>query len=142
MNRHTLPFSKSCKISVLPKIGIEHWFCTSRSVSWNAQRHFFKCKIITIIVGDFQAILSVNLAKYKGVCIKVYGLWSWGLIYASVSLSILRSTIAEMHYAEICNHKSQNFPMITTWRVAKLSTSPNMTIFLHRYHTTSFQIIV
>ena len=61
MNRHTLPWSKSCKISVLPKIGSKHWFHTSRSVFLYPQRNFFKCEIITIIVRNFERFLSVDV---------------------------------------------------------------------------------
>ena len=67
---------------------------------------------------------------YKDICIKVHGLWDWGFIYPSVSLSILRSAIvANAFPSNLKSHKSQIFPMITPREVAKLSTSPKVTIF-------------
>ena len=105
---------------------------------------FFKCEITTIIVGNFETILNVNLTKaildgiefraskiiYKDICIKVHGLWGWGFVCPSVSRSILRSAIvANAFYSDLKTHKSQIFPTIAPRRVAKLSTSPKVTIF-------------
>ena len=110
------------------------------------QRHFFKCEITKIIVGNFKTILNckcdqrkaildeiefrVSKIIYKFIYIKVYGLWSLGLVYASVSLTIFRSTIvANASFSDLETHKSQNFQMVAPRGVAKLSTSPVVIIF-------------
>ena len=55
---------------------------------------------------------------------KVYGLWGWGLVCASVSLTILRSTIvANAFSSDLETHKSQNFSMVAPPGIAKLRTS-------------------
>ena len=57
---------------------------------------------------------------HKDICIKVHGLWGWGLVCAAVSLSILRgATALNVFFSNLKTHK----------RVAKLSTSPKVTIF-------------
>ena len=132
MNRYTLLWYKSCKMNVLRKIGNQHWFHASRSVLLYAQWHFFKCEITTIIVGNKfwdnskckfdqgKAILDgiefrVSKIIYKDICIKVHGLWGWGLLCASMSLSILRCAIAANAFSsDLKTHKSQTFPMNST----------------------------
>ena len=66
-----------------------------------APRYFFKCVITIIIVENFQGkvILDgtefrVSKIIYNDICIKEHGLWGWGLICKSMSLNILRCTIA------------------------------------------------
>ena len=99
----------------------------------NYSRKFYnnsKCKC-----DQGQAILDgiefrVRKIVYKDIYIKVYGLWGWGLGCASVSLTILRSIIvANAFSSDLETHKSQNFPMVAPRGVAKLSTSPEVTIF-------------
>ena len=66
---------------------------------------------------------------YKDICIKEHGLWGCGLVHTSMSLSILRSTIvANAFSSDLETHKGHIFSMIAPWRVAKLSTSPKVTI--------------
>ena len=77
MNRCTLPWGKSYKISVLPKTGIYHWFHTSKSVFLYAQGHFVKseftqahffiCEITTVMVGNFETIPCVRVTKEKRI---------------------------------------------------------------------------
>ena len=68
---------------------------------------------------------------YKDICIKVHGLWGWGFVCPTVSLSILRSVIvANALFSALKTPKSQIFSMIAPQGVAKLSTSPKVTIFL------------
>ena len=121
-----------------------------------AQWHSFKCEITTIIVGNFETILSVIVIRqldflcldfrgskiiYKDICLKVHWLWGWDLVCRSVSLSILRSAIvANAFSSDLKTHKSQIFPMIPPRGVAKLSTSPKVTVFPPPVPTTSFQI--
>ena len=60
---------------------------------------------------------------HKDFCLKVHGLWGWGLACVSVSISILRSTIVANAFSiDLETHKSQNFPMIAPRGVPKLST--------------------
>ena len=67
---------------------------------------------------------------YKDICIKEHGLRGSGLVRTSISLSILRSTIdANAFSSNLGIHKSQIFTMIASRGVAKLSTSPKVTIF-------------
>ena len=57
-------------------------------------------------------------------------MWGWGFLCASMSLSILRCTIAANAFSSaLKTYKSQTFPMIAPRGVAKLSTSPKVTIF-------------
>ena len=42
------------------RLEFKHWFHISRSVFLYKQRHFLKCEIVTVIVGKFHTILSVN----------------------------------------------------------------------------------
>ena len=57
-------------------------------------------------------------------------MWGWGLLCASMSLSILRCTIAANGFSSaLKTHKSQTFPIIAPRGVTKLSTSPKVTIF-------------
>ena len=115
-----------------------------------AQWHFFKCEI-TIIVGTFETILRVNVTKkkrfymekrevvlqfrvskiiYKDISIIVHRFWGWGFVCPWVLLSTLRSVIvANAFSSDLKTHKSQIFPMIAPRGVAKLSTSPKVTIF-------------
>ena len=73
----------------------------------------------------------VSKIIYKNIYIKVYGLWGWGLVCASVSLTILRSTIvANAFFSNLETHKNRVFPMVAPQGVAKLSTSPEVIIFL------------
>ena len=52
------------------------------------------------------------------------------MVCASVSLTILSSTIvANVFSSDLETHKNQNFQMVPPWGVAKLSTSPEVTIF-------------
>ena len=75
--------------------------------------------------------LWVSKIIYKDICIKEHGNWGCGLIRTSISLSILRLTIvANVFSSDLETHKSQIFPMIAPRGVAKLSTSPKVTIFL------------
>ena len=60
---------------------------------------------------------------YRDICIKVHGLWVWGFVCPSVSI------VANAFSGDLKTHKSQIFPMTTPQGVAKLSTSPKMTIF-------------
>ena len=72
----------------------------------------------------------VSKIMYKDICIKVHGLWVWVLSCASISLSISRGTIAANTFSsDLKTHISQTFPMIGPRGVAKLSTSPKVTIF-------------
>ena len=72
----------------------------------------------------------VSKIIYKDICIKVHRLWGRGFVYPSVSLSILRSTIAAKAFSsDLKTHKSQIFPITAPRGVAKLSTSPKVTIF-------------
>ena len=80
--------------------------------------------------ATLERIISVSKIIYKEIYIKVHGLRGWALVCASVSLGILRSTVA----ANACSsnletHTTQNFPMIAPRSVAKLSISPKVTIF-------------
>ena len=66
----------------------------------------------------------------KDICIKVHGLWGWGFVCPSVSLSILRSAIvANAFCSNLKTHKSQIFPMAAPRGVAKISTSTKVTFF-------------
>ena len=107
-----------------------------------AQWHFFKCEITTIIVGNFETILSVNVTRwngieqrvskiiYKDICTKVHELWGWGFVCPSVSLSLLRYAIfANAFSSYLKTHKGQVFHMIAPQGDANLSTSPKVTIF-------------
>ena len=72
----------------------------------------------------------VSKIMYKDVCIKVHGFWGWCLLCASMSLSILRCAIAANALSsDLKIHKSRTFPMIAPRGVAKISTSPKVTIF-------------
>ena len=52
------------------------------------------------------------------------------MLCTSMSLSILRCSIGENPFSsDLKIHKSQTFPMIAPWGVAKLSTLPKVTIF-------------
>ena len=85
----------------------------------------------------------VSKIIYKDICIKVHRLWGRGFVYPSVSLSILRSTIAAKAFSsDLKTHKSQVFPITAPRGVAKLSTSPKVPFSLQRYPTNSFQISV
>ena len=67
---------------------------------------------------------------YKDVYIKIYGLWVWGSVCASVSQAISRSTIVGNAFSShVETHKSQNVPMVAPWEIAKLSASLEATIF-------------
>ena len=77
-----------------------------------------------------KAILEFRLSKivYKDTCIKVHGLWGWGFVYLSFSLSILRCTIlANVFSGDLKTHKS--FPLTAPSEVVKLRVSPKVTIF-------------
>ena len=66
----------------------------------------------------------------KRIHIKVYGPWGWDLVCASMSLTILRSTIVENALSSnLETHKSENFHIVAHRGVAKLSISPEVTIF-------------
>ena len=66
----------------------------------------------------------------KDICIKVHGLWGWGSVCPSVSISTLRSAIvANAFSSNLKTHKSQIFPMASPHGVAKISTSTKVTIF-------------
>ena len=74
--------------------------------------------------------LRVSKIWYEDICIKVHGLWGWGFVCQSVSLSILRSVIfANAFSSDLKTHKSQIFPMIAPRGVAKQSISGKVTIF-------------
>ena len=81
---------------------------------------------------------------YKDICIKVHGLWGWGFVCPTVSLSILRTAIvANAFSSDLKTPKSRIFPMIAHQGVAKLSTSPKVTISLPLvpYYFTSDQCL-
>ena len=66
---------------------------------------------------------------YNDICINVQGLWGWGFVCLQVSLNFLRSAIvANAFSSNLKMHKSQIFAMIAPQGVAKLSTSPKVTI--------------
>ena len=47
---------------------------------------------------------------YKDICIKVHGLWGWGLLCTSMSLSILKCTISTNAFSrDLKTYESQNF---------------------------------
>ena len=111
-----------------------------------AQRHFFKCEITTITVGNFKTILKSKFDEgkvildeiqfgvckiiYKDIYMKVYGIWSGGLVCESVLLTIIRSAIVANAFSrDLETHKSQNFHMVVSRGIVKLSTSPEVTIF-------------
>ena len=72
----------------------------------------------------------VSKIIHKDICIKVHELCGWGLLCASMSFSILRCTIATNAFSsDLKTHKSQTFLMIVPRGIAKLSTSPKVTIF-------------
>ena len=72
----------------------------------------------------------VSKIIYKDICRKVHRLWGWSLLCTLMSVSILRCTItANAFYSNLKMYKSQTFPMIAPRGVAKLSTSPKVTIF-------------
>ena len=72
----------------------------------------------------------VSKVIYKDICVNVHGLSGWGFVCPSVSLSTLRSAILRnSFFSNLRTYKSQNFPMIAPRAVAKLSTSPKVTIF-------------
>ena len=72
----------------------------------------------------------VSKIIYKDICIKVHGLWGWGFVCLSVSLSILRSAIvANAFSSALKTHKSKIFPLTAPRGVAKISTSPKVNIF-------------
>ena len=78
---------------------------------------------------------------YKDICIKAFGLWGWGFVCPSVSLSTWRSAIvANAVLSDLKTHKSQILLMIAPRGVTKLSTSPKWPFPHHRYLTISFQI--
>ena len=91
----------------------------------NSKRKYDQGK--TILDGiEFR----VSKIIYKDICIKVHGLWGWDFVSPSVSPSISRSTIvANASSSDLKTHKSHIFPMIAPQGVAKLSTSPKVTIF-------------
>ena len=92
---------------------------------WNSK---CKCDQGKAILDGLE--LRVNKIIYKDICIKVHGLWGCGFVCPSVSLSILRSVIvANAFSSNLKTHKSHIFTMIAPWGVAKLSTSPKVTIF-------------
>ena len=71
----------------------------------------------------------VTKIVYKDIYIKVYELWSWGLVCASVSLTILRSPIvANAFSSDLETHKSEHFTQVAPRGVAKPTTSPEVTI--------------
>ena len=54
----------------------------------------------------------VSKIIYKDICIKEHGLWGWGLVCKSMSLSILRDKTAENALSsDLETRKSQNFPI-------------------------------
>ena len=72
----------------------------------------------------------VSKTIYKDIYIKLHGLWGWAFECASVSLIVLSCTIAANAFSSnLETHATPNFPMITPRGVAKLSTSPKVTIF-------------
>ena len=75
---------------------------------------------------------------YKDICMKEHGLWGWGLVRKSISLSILRSTIVSNAFSsDLETHKSQIFPMIASRGVAKVSTSPKLPLPFDQFPSTS-----
>ena len=88
-----------------------------------------KCDQEKAILDGIEARVSKIILK--GICIKVHGLWGWGFVCLSVSLSIVRSAIvANVFFSNLKTHKSQIFPMAAPRGVAKISTSTKVTIFL------------
>ena len=73
--------------------------------------------------------LRASKIIYKDICIKVQGLWGWGFVCPSVSLSILMSAIVANAFSnDLMTHKKQIFLVIAHRGVAKLSTSPKVTL--------------
>ena len=65
----------------------------------------------------------VSKIIYKDICLKADGLWGWGFVSPSVSLSTLRSAIAAKAFSSnLKTYISQIFPMIAPRGDAKLST--------------------
>ena len=88
-----------------------------------------KCDQGKAILDGIEFRVS-KIHKGKDIFIKVHGMWGWGFLCASMSLSILRCTIAANAFSSaLKTYKSQTFPMIAPRGVAKLSTSPKVTIF-------------
>ena len=72
----------------------------------------------------------VSKIIYKDIYIKVYGLWSEDLVCASVSFTILKSTIvANAFSSDLETNKSQNLHIVAHRGVAKLTTLPKVAIF-------------
>ena len=82
-----------------------------------------------------KAILDVIEFRVSKIIYKRYShnrswIWGWSFVCPSVSLIILRSTIVTNAFSSnLKTHKSQIFPIISPRGVAKLSTSPKVTIF-------------
>ena len=67
---------------------------------------------------------------YKDICMKVHGIWGLAFVCPSVSFSMLMSAIVTNAFSsDLKTHKSQFFPMIASPGIAKLRTSPKVTIF-------------
>ena len=101
---------------------------------WNPHSRKFwdnskcKCEQGNVILDGIE--FRVSKIIYKDICIKVHGIWGCGFVCPSVSFSILKSAIvANAFPSNLETQKSQNFPMVASRRVAKLSTSPEVTIF-------------
>ena len=99
----------------------------------NYSRNFwynYKCKCDQgkAILDGIEFRVSKIIDKY--ICIKVHGLWGWGFLCASMSLSILKCTTAANAFSsDIKTHKIQTFLMIAPQGVAKLNTSHKVAIF-------------
>ena len=79
----------------------------------NSSRKFldnFKCKCDQRKANLDVIKLRVSKIIYKDICIKVHGLWGWGLLCTSMSLSILKCTISTNAFSrDLKTYESQNF---------------------------------
>ena len=99
----------------------------------NYSRKFWdnsKCKCDQGKAILYGVEFRVSKIWYEDICIKVHGLWGWGFVCQSVSLSILRSVIVGNAFSsDLKTHKVNFFSTIAPQGVAKQSTSPKVTIF-------------
>ena len=126
MNLTTISYIKEC-LFVCPKTLFQKWNQNnySREFQDNSNCKCDQGKAISDVIEFW-----VSKMIYRDTDIKVYGLWGWSLVYASVSLTMLRSTfVVNAFSSDLETHKTQNFSMVTRRGVAKLSTSPKVTIF-------------
>ena len=70
--------------------------------------------------------IRVSKIIYKDICIKVCRLWGWGVVSITQHLKVYNCR--KCVFNDLETHKSQIFTMIALRGVAKLSTSPKVTI--------------